>query len=275
MQNSQIHVGQSLRRVQQFLDAHKDVVGAVNSTEAREQLNSVVLQLEATVDEQGTHTRRSRAEVHRRQQLEDVLIRKYMTPLAKFARAQLQGVPGFAALTPSGNDLTRERLVLSARSMAQAAEPLSGVLTKAKFPATFVQQLRTAADAVKALIDVGASTRVRKTGATKQLAASLQVGRNAVATIDALVSHLILGDERLAREWRAAKRIAKTVSAPSAGSATAPTTDGTPVTPVTPTTTSVPVAPPNVIPPIASVASVSTAQPAASVAKEVPVIRAA
>lgn len=275
MQNEQIHVGQSLRRVQHFLDAHKDIVGAVNSTDARKQLDSVVAQLDETVDEQGTNTRQARAEVHRRQQLEDMLVRKYMTPLAKFARARLQGAPGFAALTPSGNNLTTERLVLSARSMAQAAGPLTDVLTKAKFPATFLEQLRTAADAVKASIDVGASTRVRRTGATKQLASSLRVGRNAVATIDALVSHLILGDERLVREWRAAKRITKAASLPAAVSATLPTTDVAPVTttapgaPVAPATTIAPVVP------VAPVSAISPAQPATFAAKEVPATRAA
>ncbi|HVT37498.1 MAG TPA: hypothetical protein VHE78_00500 [Gemmatimonadaceae bacterium] len=251
MKVAQIHLSQSLRRVQQFLDTHADVVGSVNTTDARQRLNTLVTRLAATVDEQGTHTRQSRGEVQRRQQLERVLIRKYMTPLAKFARAQLEGAPGFAALTPSGNDLRTERLVQSARSMALAATPLADILARAKFPADFVQQLTAAADAVKASVDASATTRVRRNGATRQVASALSQGRNAVATLDSLVSHIILGDDRLEREWRSAKRVMRP--------ATSPASAAPPVTPAPP----------------APVPASSTARPVVPNTQEVTVTRAA
>ena len=47
------------------------------------------------------------------------------------------------------------------------------------------------------------------TGATNQIATALRNGRAAIATLDSLVSHVILGNERLEREWRAAKRITR------------------------------------------------------------------
>lgn len=93
--------------------------------------------------------------------------------------------------------------------MATAAAPHAAKLTASKFPADFVQQLRAAADAVRASIDTRAGHRVQGAGATKQVGSALRQGRNAVATLDALVSHLILGNDRLEREWRTAKRVVK------------------------------------------------------------------
>ena len=76
----------------------------------------------------------------------------------------------------------------------------------------------------------------RRSGATKALAEALQQGRTAVKTLDAVVSHLIMGNAGLTAEWRNAQRVTKATGArrtsdispvPAAG--TAPT--ATPQTP--------------------------------------------
>jgi hypothetical protein len=79
MRTRQIRVGQSLRQVQQFLDAHAGVVGPANESEARQSLNAAVTQLDASATEQGTRTRERHGEVTRREQLEQQLVRKFMT----------------------------------------------------------------------------------------------------------------------------------------------------------------------------------------------------
>ena len=211
MDSSQFHRSQSLRRVQQFLTDHADAVPTANASDSRRQLDSAVAVLDAATVEQGTHEREIRGEVRRRHQLERTLVRKYMTPLAKFARASLTGVPEYAALTPSARSLARERLVRAAQSMVSAAQKYAPARASAKFPADFLTQLRNAAGAVEA--SVGAST-------AKQVAAALAQGRRAVLALDSLVSHLILGHERLEREWRAAKRVRQS-SATEAGTAPA------------------------------------------------------
>lgn len=241
MNSSQIRSGASLRRAQHFLDVNSSVVGEVNTTKARQQLDAAVAALDATATEQGTRAREARAVVVGRKQLENKLIRTYMTPLSKFARAELQGVPGFAALTPSANDLRTERLVQSARAMAAAADPLAAQLAEAKFPATFLADLRSAADAVRASIDTKQQKTGSQTGATKQIASALASGRNAVASLDARVSFFIRGNDRLEREWLAAKRVTKstvpvTAQVPTALPPAAPVVPAAPVTPVTPLT---------------------------------------
>jgi len=220
MDSSQFHRSQSLRRVQQFLTDHADAVPTANASDSRRQLDSAVAVLDAATVEQGTHEREIRGEVRRRHQLERTLVRKYMTPLAKFARASLTGVPEYAALTPSARSLARERLVRAAQSMVSAAQKYAPALASAKFPADFLTQFRAAADAVQASLDARSAKQVAGTGATKQVAAALAQGRRAVLALDSLVSHLILGHERLEREWRAAKRVRQS-SATEAGTAPA------------------------------------------------------
>lgn len=91
MRNTQVQAGQSLERVQQFLDA-------------------AVERLRTLVDAQGTRTREMQGEMSHRAQLEQVLVEKFVKPLAKYARAKLKGTPNYAALTPSGAALSGTRL---------------------------------------------------------------------------------------------------------------------------------------------------------------------
>ena len=209
MRTAQIHVGQSLERVQQFLDANAGVVGAANQTDAREQLDAAVLKTRTQVDEQGLRVREAFGEVRNKRHLENVLTQKYMKPMARFARAQLQGVPNYAALTPSGNRLTGARLVNAARSMAKAAVPYAAQISATKFPADFLTQFGKAADAVAASISTASESRRRRAGATNGLTEVLKQGRTAVQTLDSVVSHMILGNAALLAEWRQAQRVTR------------------------------------------------------------------
>ena len=221
MQQSQIHRSQSLRRVQAYLTAHADALSGANASDARHQLDTAVTAVDALATEQGTSDREIRGEVQRRAKLENTLIRKYLSPLSKFARATLKGVPEYAALTPSSRALERERLVTSARAMAAAAGKHTAELTAAKFPPQFLAQLRGLADSIQASLDARSARIVVRNGATEKLEAALVSGRRAVAALDSVVGHLILGDDRLEREWETAKRVRqKSAAAPVAAPAT-------------------------------------------------------
>lgn len=207
MQRAQFHVGQSLRQVQQFLSVHAAAVPSAAASAAKRTLDAAVAELDRAATEQGGLARAVRGEVQRRLELERTLVRKYVTPLVKFARASLRGAPEFASLTPSAKSLHRERLVQTAQAMAVAADNHLDALRAGEFPADFVEQLRAAAAAVQRSFDAGVSGRVRRTGVTKEIRAALVRGRQAVAALDALVAHTIVGDEALEAEWRSAKRV--------------------------------------------------------------------
>lgn len=229
MQRTQFHVGQSLRQVQQFLTVHASAVPSAAASAAKRALDAAVAELDRAATGQGALARAVRGEVQRRAELERTLLRKYVIPLGKFARASLRSAPEFAALTPSTKSLRSERLVQTAQAMAVAAERHAAALQAGEFPADFIEQLRAAAAAVQGSFDAGRSGRVRKTGVTKQIRAVLANGRRAVGALDALVAHTIVGDEALEREWRSAKRVqsraaAEAVSDPEVAGTIMPST---------------------------------------------------
>jgi hypothetical protein len=207
MQKDQFNVGQSLRQVQQFLTVHAGAVPSAVASAAKRVLDAAVAELDRAATEQGGLARAVRGEVQRRRELERTLYRKFVMPLAKFARASLRGAPEFASLTPPASALERERLVVTAQSMAVAAENHVDALRAAEFPADFLEQLRAAAAAVQRSFDAGRSGRVRRTGVTKEIRSVLANGRRAVAALDAVVMHTIAGDDALEAEWRSAKRL--------------------------------------------------------------------
>ncbi|MBI3568202.1 MAG: hypothetical protein HY084_08390 [Gemmatimonadetes bacterium] len=207
MNRQQQSSAQTLSRAQQFLDRHADVVGAINQTDARRTLDAAVAATDTTVTEQGTRVRDIRGETHRQSDLEAELVGRHMVPIAKFARAQLTGVPNFAALIPNVNKTTGTRLYQAAMAMAAAAQPYAAQFPAPTFAGDFITRLRDAAVAVKHSVAVRADKRVQRIGATTQLARSLAKGRTAVLTLDALLVHVLHDDPRLAEEWRVAKRI--------------------------------------------------------------------
>lgn len=215
MKVGQVHAGQSLERVRQFLDAHPDQLGAVNGSDARTQLDTAIARVRAAVDMQGICRRVAHGEVRNRKAQERTLVLKYMTPVAKFARAKLKGVPHIAALTPSAGILTGIPLANAGRAMAAAAAPYADRFRAANFPAGFLDQLAAAAEAIATSLAAAADSRRQRNGATKEIAAALKEGRNAVAALDSLVSHTIIGNDKLVEEWRVARRITKSTGARS------------------------------------------------------------
>jgi hypothetical protein len=221
MRLNQFHVGQSLEGVQQFLAAHADVLQSVNASDARKQLDATVTQLRATAAEQDLHARELKGVRGTRVQLEAALVKRFMTPLSKWARANLQGEPALGALSPSAGQLRRQKLVVTAEGMLEAAGTYSARLTTGSFPPDFLERFRAAIDAVQGSLGNRKGSATAKSGATKSIAALLRQGRMAVTALDALVTHQILGDARLEREWAVAKRVRRSASPAAA----------TPVTP--------------------------------------------
>lgn len=207
MKQHQQSTAATLRRAQQFMDTHADVVGAINQTDARKQLDQALGLLDTSSVEQETRRRTARGETHGLHALQRTLIGSHVVPMTKFARARLAGVPTIAALTPSVRHLNGASLAKAARALAAAAAPFAPQFVAAKFPADFLAQLDVVAAAIVTAHDARASTAVRRTGATKQIKTALAAGRAAVAVLDATLTRLLASDTRLAQEWRTAKRI--------------------------------------------------------------------
>ena len=207
MNTQQRYSSATLRRVQQFLDSHADVVGSINQSAMRQELDAAYADTIAMVNEQGTRMRAGRGERSNQLSIERSLRRLHLTPIVKFARAGLRGVPNFGALTPNVQRLDGDGLVKAANALLTAAEPYAAAFTEAHFPEDFIAQARLATNALQTSMEVRSHEVVRRVGATKQINESVKRGRSAIAKLDAALSRLRIGNPRLETEWQAAKRI--------------------------------------------------------------------
>jgi hypothetical protein len=207
MKKTQRYRGEAFRRAQQFLDAHPESFGAINSSEPRKKLDAALTRLDAVVDTQLARVRDARGEYQRQRGLERDLRDRQMMPISKFARGQLGGTPNFAALTPSGAALRGARLVDAARAMAVAAQPHAAVFTAATFPANFVQQLTDAANTVQASIDTRRRKEADRVGATAGVEAALKDARAAALMVEGMVRRVLVRGTPLFHEWSVVRRV--------------------------------------------------------------------
>ena len=218
----------SLRRVQDYLNVHAAELGSAVSAGVKQQLDDAITQLDAFDNAQGSTRLELDGLISRRRALQAELRQRHMVPIAAFARARLQGVPDFAALTSTGWKLGPSRLVAAARAMATAATPHLDALVSNGFPPDTITQLVTAAEAVSSAMAERASTHVRRVGATKGIEEQLRRGREAVAVLRAVVGKQAAGDFVLLAGWRVAHRVtaksgaARVAAGVSAGTATVP-----------------------------------------------------
>lgn len=197
----------SLRRVQDFLDTHADVVGPLKDSEGRKQLDDAVTQLAAHSNDQGSADLAMAGQISREKSLVTDLKTEHMQPIATFARAKLRGAPDFAALTKSAAKLKGKALVRAARAMATAAAPNADTLTQGGFPADTVTQLGDAATAVDGALTDRANTKVHRVGATKGISEQALRGREAVTMLNAVISKQFVRDKTFLAGWRTARRI--------------------------------------------------------------------
>jgi hypothetical protein len=207
MNTHQQHQLDSLHRVQDFLNAHADVVGTLQTSEGRKQLDGATAQLQAHGLDQATADLDMAGLHSRANMLSDELKTRHMQPIAIFARAKLRGVPDFAAMAGPVSIRKRRQFVRAAKAMAVAASPHSDALTAAGFAADAVAQLNAAADALDGAMADCANAKVRRVGATKGIDEYTAIGREAVRMLHgAIVSHF--GDDAtFLAAWRAAHRV--------------------------------------------------------------------
>ena len=197
----------SLRRVQDFLDAHADAVGALRNSEGRVQLDEAVASLTAHNADQAATDLALAGAKEKQQALASELQSKHMVSIAQFARAKLRGVPDFAALAKSGFGLRLKALIHAARAMATAAAPQRDAFVSAGFPPDAIAELGAVASALEATMTDRANAKVRRVGATKGIEEAVKRGREAVAMLNAVIGRQFAGDATFLAGWRAARRV--------------------------------------------------------------------
>ena len=221
MRHEQDAVLISLRRAQQFFDENGGALTAMNPT-ARKELDDMVLQLTTLAVTQDSGARGSKGETARNRALRLALRLNHMTPIAEMAKYKLEAVPELEALAVPAARVNAESLVSMAMSMADAAEPHMQTFIDGGLSPTFLDDLRTAAKAVRESIVERGSLRGRRNGATAGLAETERRGRGLLRVLTALVLPQLGDDAQLVREWTSAATVRRrSVRAGSSTTATA------------------------------------------------------
>ena len=225
MKQQELATFNTLTGVQGFLDANADIFGSINASDARKDLDRIVVGVQQKLTMQLARQRATRGATEGRKRLEQDLRKGHLMPLAEFARARLTvaltSAEDYKALTPSAGSLRGARLVQVARAMAKAAEGYTAALTAGNFPPDVLAQLTALADAVQAKLDQRAAADREVAGATAGISEGLAEGRMVVRTIGAVVKRSAHKDPELLAEWRAAQRVKRKTGTAAGRSAVA------------------------------------------------------
>ena len=221
----------ALNRSKDFIGTNADAVGAVAESATMKQLDRSLVAIAGFSNDQNAAGRFIAGRASRERALTTVLVEQHMNPITTFARARLRGAPDFAALITRPRKLNGAALVREARGMATAAAPHVNALVAGGFPADTLTQLGAAADALEAALVDRANAKVGRISATKGIAEQLQVGREAVAMLHAVVSRQLVSNPTLLAGWNGARRVTSKPGVARGGIVSTPAASIAPATP--------------------------------------------
>lgn len=207
MQTKQGNMLQSLRNVEDFLDANATQLAGVVQSDVRQRLTDAITSLESHVSAQTEGTFGSKGATQKHKALRRALIRDHMIPIARIAAADLPDTPELRSLRLPASGVSVQRLAAAAHGMADAAQKYADTFTRATLPADFAAQLAAAADAMIASIGDRTKNLLVRRGATEGLKNTLAGGRRIVGVLDALVRSKLQDQPSLLAAWESAKRV--------------------------------------------------------------------
>jgi hypothetical protein len=191
------------RRVQEFLTTNS-VAGTTVKMQA---LGQVIQELSATGEEHDATTRVSRGETARQRMLREALWNEHMVPIARIARRALgrEGLDVKFLLPRKSGD--NEAILDAARGMAQVAEEHSVVFIQQEgLPADFVQQFRSAIEALATALTVRVESLRRKSTSGEAVTKLVKRGAAILEVLDAIVAPKLAGQSDLLATWKLVKK---------------------------------------------------------------------
>lgn len=207
---------ETLRRIQGFLDAKHEILSAVNQSNARKRVDELVDKLSTHSVEQFAGRRVAQGETAKQHAMRKALRSDYMLPVAIIAGELLREQPDFAKLRVPKSKTGTVGLATAAYDMAKVADQHIDVFIGEGLAPDFVVQLRDAADRLLQSMDARGQGKGQRAGATAGLKSATKRARSQIRLLDSLVRPKLGTDDTLLREWKSAKHIQRTRSAPSA-----------------------------------------------------------
>jgi hypothetical protein len=188
------------------LDNHAALVGDINSSGSRAELDAAIQAISELAAEQELGKRhRTAFRLAARKATRD--LRRAMRPVAEVAKSNFQRVPEFEALYMPRVSIGTQSLVAAANAMATAAQPLTRTFLDAGLSAAFMDNIRARATSLTEITGNQAHAGVVRSGATAGIRAAIKRGRRAVAVIDALLIPMLEEAPDVLVAWKTAKRV--------------------------------------------------------------------
>jgi len=198
------------RRIQAFLVANDAVLGNINKSGMRTDLDAILAALGDSGGKQAAGRVNAIGETAKQRTLRLALRLHHMQPIAAVARAKLRTVPNFEAMTMPNPNIRIVSLLAHAHGMAEASQPYAHVFIDAGLSNDFIEQLSAAADAVKASIDTRAAARGQRSNATGTLKELEHRAKLAFQALNAFVVPILSADvahSGLLAEWKKTRRV--------------------------------------------------------------------
>ena len=195
---------EALRRFQQGLDQYNDLLGNLNETRPRKELDELIAGLSSLAVEHEQLRIRKEGETRRIKALRQMLLEDHLLSIIRIKELNDRdlSVMATAALPPAGaSDLT---LVDTARALALTAAQHGGVFVRDGLPADFAEQCIAAIEEfVVARVDRNA-TRLHWQGVTRVIDTNLTRAWLVVAALKALARKTLRRHPHIAAELRQA-----------------------------------------------------------------------
>jgi hypothetical protein len=196
----------ALRQAQNFLDTNTAVLGTINASGARQELDAAATQLEALGETQGSQLRQGHGKRTNELRLARALRRQHMRPIVRIARAKVPKVAQLSAMSLPPIRTNSTALATQAGEIADAVQPNAQVFVDAGLPADFIARMRAAAALFVQSIGGKGAHRTQRIGATTALDQQVQQAKRVVAVLDGLVRAQLDEQEPLVSAWRSASR---------------------------------------------------------------------
>ncbi len=197
----------AFRRIQEFLDAHADVLGAVANGDARKTLDSLVQDghgQAATRNASATIWLNATKELGH---LRMVLMRDHVYPLTELTDRYSKGTPVCSELGFRRGKLSHEQVYAKAMAIADAVEPDAAMYKRGGMKRHFLSDLRAAAEAMIDPLDERMESRRAYDVATKALKSTVRSARSIVRQLDADVRRALKDDPVLLDRWDRVKSL--------------------------------------------------------------------
>jgi len=213
----------SFQNVQEFLTQHPLADAPALLGAQAQELAAVVDGLTVSVVDQESGRRFQRVYEQSQHALRGELYVKHMRPISLVAR-EVFGASGMARAfrLPSTRKVS-QTVLNAARAMAQAAENNREVFLEHGLAADFLDQLRSAIDALAQARTSKATSLRRQVTATASTDGLVKRGRKAVRLLDAILVPRFANEPELLAAWRTAKKVRPaTVPTPATENAAVP-----------------------------------------------------